>query len=292
MNPLVKYFFDQQTSTFTYVVYDEHKRIGAIVDPLLDYNGAAGLVSYKSADKVLAFVAQEKLTIEWVLETHAHADHLTAAQYIREKTSAKIAIGAGIGSVQTTFKAVFNFSDDFATDGSQFDHCFVDNECFMLGDIQVTVLATPGHTNDSLTYVIGDAAFIGDTMFHPNVGTARCDFPGGDAAMLYHSIQRILNLPAKTRIFLCHDYPEKGRSPTCEVTIAQQRADNIHINDGNSEQAFIDFRQTRDAQLAVPELLYPAVQVNIAAGQFPEAEQNQQIYLKYPVQIHKQPEDY
>jgi len=288
MRPLIKHFFDQQTSTFTYVVYDENKRVGAIIDPVLNFDADSGRVSYQSANEVLAFVDQENIEIQWILETHAHADHLTSAQYLREKTSAKIAIGSGITSVQATFKKVFNFSETFLTDGSQFDHCFNDNDIFMLGDIKVSVLSTPGHTNDSVTYVIGDAAFIGDTMFHPEVGTARCDFPGGDAAMLYQSIQRIFSLPTDTRIFLCHDYPEGGRQPQCQVTISDQQANNIHVNVRNKKEDFIAFRTMRDNKLAVPKLLYPAVQVNIAAGQFPAPENNQHTYLKTPINfIHK-----
>lgn len=285
MNPLVKHFFDPSTFTFTYVVYDEVKRIGAVIDPVLDYDNASGEINYHSAEQVIDFIKQEELTIEWILETHAHADHLTAAQYLREKTSAKIAIGKGISGVQKTFKTVFNFPEAFATDGSQFDHCFNDEETFLLGDIKVRVISTPGHTNDSVTYVIGNSAFIGDTMFHPNVGTARCDFPGGDATMLFHSIQKILSLPENTKLYLCHDYPEEGRKPMCQVSIAEQKADNIHVSDMCSKADFINFRTRRDAQLAVPKLLYPAVQVNIAAGAFPEPESNGESYLKFPVKL-------
>lgn len=289
MNPVVEHFFDQQTCTFTYVVFDEENSVGAIIDPVLDFDLASGQVNYQSANLVLEFIEKNALKIEWILETHAHADHLTAAQYLSEKTGAKIAIGSGIKGVQQTFKAVFNLPENFATDGSQFDHCFENNEHFQIGNIDVNIMATPGHTDDSVTYLIGDAAFIGDTMFHPQLGTARCDFPGGDAAVLYQSIQRILSLPSDTRIFLCHDYPDAGREPICQVTIAEQKAKNIHINDGNSETKFIDFRTNRDSELQVPKLLYPSVQVNIAAGLFPTIENNQP-YLKIPV-IVKSTED-
>jgi glyoxylase-like metal-dependent hydrolase (beta-lactamase superfamily II) len=288
MTPLVKHFFDPNTSTFTYIVYDQHRKIGAIIDPVLDFDSVSGEIHYHCAEQVLTFIHQEALTIEWILETHAHADHLTSAQYLKKALNAKVAIGSGILSVQKTFKDVFNFPETFATDGSQFDICFNDNDKFTLGDVDVKVISTPGHTNDSLTYLIGDAAFIGDTMFHPEVGTARCDFPGGDASMLYQSIQKILNLPEETRIFLCHDYPDNGREAICQVSIAEQRAANIHIKDENSETDFITFRKNRDKELSMPKLLYPAVQVNIAAGNFPEAENNQQIYLKIPVKIQQE----
>ncbi|MEW6990318.1 MBL fold metallo-hydrolase [Colwelliaceae bacterium 6441] len=283
MSPSVKPFFDSTTSTFSYVVFDEQKRVGVIIDPVLDFDLASGEVSYQSAEKLLAFITKEKLTIEWILETHAHADHLSAAQFLRLHTHAKVAIGAGIINVQKTFKTVFNLAENFATDGSQFDHCFDDDETFILGSFDVKVLPTPGHTNDSVTYLIGDAAFIGDTLFHPEVGTARCDFPGGDAHMLYQSIQKLLNLPKQTRLFLCHDYPENNRQPTCQVSIEEQCAENIHVKDSYSEKDFITVRQTRDKQMAVPKLLYPSVQVNIAAGNLPKAESNQQVYLKLPV---------
>lgn len=287
MSPLVKNFFDHNTCTFTYVVYDEQKKVGVIIDPVLDFDVSSGQVGYQAADKLLAFISKEQLSIEWILETHAHADHLSAAQYLKSKTFAKIAIGTGIKNVQETFKVVFNFPENFATDGSQFDHCFKDNEVFMMGNFEVKVLSTPGHTNDSVTYLIGDAAFIGDTLFHPSVGTARCDFPGGDSHMLYQSIQKILSLPERTRLFLCHDYPEREREPIFQVSIAEQRTNNIHINDNFSEKDFITFRQNKDKQLAVPKLLYPAVQVNIAAGNFPGAENDQQVYLKLPVNLER-----
>jgi len=285
MNPCVKNFYDEATGTFSYVVKDMHSNHAVIIDPVLDFDLPSGACEYTSANKLLDYIAANDLNVQWILETHAHADHLTAAQYLREKTGAKIAIGKGITQVQQTFRTVFNLGTSFAVDGSQFDHCFGDGDSFMLGEAPVRVMATPGHTNDSVTYLIGDAAFIGDTLFHPKLGTARCDFPGGDAAVLYRSIQKILSLPQDTRIFLCHDYPEDGRAPVCQVSIADQRLHNIHVNDGNNESDFVNFREQRDSQLAVPKLIYPAVQVNIAAGKLPEKEGNGTRFLKLPTTL-------
>lgn len=290
MKPVVISFFHDETSTFTYVVFDAEQRRGVIIDPVLDFDQASGKVSYNSANEVLAYVNKQQLTIEWILETHAHADHLTAAQYLKGKTNARVAIGKGISTVQKTFKKIYNLGSEFPVEGEQFDQCFSDGDSFSIGSLTVDVIATPGHTNDSVTYLIGDAAFIGDTLFHPSLGTARCDFPGGDAAMLYNSIQRLFALPNDTRFFLCHDYPEGDRAPTCQVTLAEQRANNIHVKEGNSKQDFIAFRTARDNTLAVPKLLLPAIQVNIAAGHFPAPESDQQIYLKSPV-IFPQPGD-
>lgn len=287
MNPVVIDFYHAVSGTFSYLVFDPETRIGGIVDPVLDFDMASGGVSYESANQILAIVAEKDLHIEWVLETHAHADHLTSAQYIKHKTGAKVAIGRGITKVQATFKGIYDLAESFNVEGEQFDHCFDDGDIFTIGNLTVRVMATPGHTNDSVTYIIGDAAFIGDTMFHPKVGTARCDFPGGDAATLYQSIQQILSLPENIRLFLCHDYPEEGREATCEVSIAEQKAQNIHVNDGCSEQDFIQFRTSRDSQLAVPHLLYPSVQVNIAAGHFPDAGANGTVYLKTPITFKK-----
>ena len=283
MIPLVKPFFDPITSTFTYIVYDQKNKVGVIIDPVLDFDVSSGQVSYQSANEVLAYIKRNAITVDWILETHAHADHLTAAQYLKSNTGAKVGIGEGITHVQKTFKPIFDFSEAFLTDGSQFDHCFQDGDTINVGEMTLKVMSTPGHTNDSVTYVIGDAAFIGDTMFHPQVGTARCDFPGGDAETLYQSIQKILSLPADTRIFLCHDYPGEEREPVCEVSIKAQRTENIHINDNKTSLDFITFRHQRDAQLAVPKLIYPAIQVNIAAGHFPSSNNEQACFLKSPV---------
>ncbi|MDO6428175.1 MBL fold metallo-hydrolase [Thalassotalea sp. 1_MG-2023] len=283
MKPVVISFFHDETCTFTYVVFDAEQRSGVVIDPVLDFDQASGKVSYESANKVLDYVNEHQLTIEWILETHAHADHLTAAQYLKDNTNAQVAIGKGIAVVQKTFKKIYNLSEKFPVEGEQFDRCFSDGDSFSVGSLTVDVIATPGHTNDSVTYLIGDAAFIGDTLFHPSLGTARCDFPGGDAAMLFNSIQRLFALPQNTRIFLCHDYPEGDRSPICQVTLAEQKIANIHVKEGNSKQDFIAFRTARDHSLAVPRLLLPAIQVNIAAGHFPTPESDQQVYLKSPV---------
>jgi len=287
MNPVVEHFFDPVTFTFSYVVFDEETLDAVIVDPVLDYDSASGEISYQSANKLLEFVKKKQLTVEWILETHAHADHITAAQYLREKLQAKVAIGQGIVKAQKHFAVVFNLTNDFATDGRQFDHRFTDHEIFKLGSIDCKVIATPGHTDDSMTYLIGDAAFIGDTMFHPQVGTARCDFPGGDARTLYQSIQKILSLPADTRLFLCHDYPTIDRLPIYQVSIEQQRQKNIHVSQQATERDFIAFRQERDGMLAAPKLIYPSIQINIAAGKLPSAESNQCQYIKIPLTVKK-----
>lgn len=287
MTPAVEHFFDPITFTFSYVVYDQQTLSAIIIDPVLDYDAASGEISYQSANKLLAFVKRKQLIVEWVLETHAHADHITAAQYLREKLGGKVGIGQGIVKAQKHFASVFNLDDNFATDGRQFDHCFRDNEVFTLGDIACKAIATPGHTDDSMTYLIGDAAFIGDTLFHPEVGTARCDFPGGDAKVLYHSIQKILSLPAQTRLFLCHDYPPVGRLPIYQVSIEQQRQKNIHVNQHATERDFIAFRQERDGMLSAPKLIYPSIQINIAAGNLPKAESNTAQYIKIPLTIKK-----
>jgi len=285
MKPVVEHFFDPDTFTFSYVVFDEKTKDAVIIDSVLDYEAASGVISYISANKLLAFIDEKQLKVDWILETHAHADHLTAAQYLCKKLNAKVAIGKGIAKVQKHFAKVFNLDEGFAIGGQQFDHNFADGDTFKLGNIDCKIIATPGHTEDSVTYLIGDAAFVGDTLFHPSVGTARCDFPGGDAQTLYYSIQKILNLPNDTRLFLCHDYPPVNRLPTFQVTIEQQRKNNIHINDAASEQDFIHYRESRDAMLSAPKLIYPAIQVNIAAGHLPKIESNQQMYFKIPLTI-------
>jgi len=280
--PLVEAFFDKDTGTFSYVVYDEVGGTAAIVDPVLDYDAAAARTATKSADALLAFVQAEQLRVEWILETHAHADHLSAGGYLRDKLGAKLAIGRGIIDVQARFKALFDLGD-LVADGSQFDRLFDDGDAFLVGKCAARVLATPGHTGDSLTYVIGDAAFIGDTMFAPDIGTARCDFPGGDARRLYDSIRNLLVLPAQTRLFLCHDYPPASRAPTAQSSIAAQARDNIHIGHAATADAFVAMRTARDATLPVPRLLLPALQVNIRGGRLPQAEANDIAYLKLPL---------
>jgi glyoxylase-like metal-dependent hydrolase (beta-lactamase superfamily II) len=280
--PVVQPFLHGQSSTWTYVVHDG--RAAAIIDPALDFDGHSGKAGTASAEAVADFVESAGLKVEWILETHAHADHLSAAPFLRQRLGGRVAIGEGIRKVQAAFKDLLNLEPGFAADGRQFDHLFRDGEEFAVGSIAGRVIPTPGHTNDSVTYLIGDAAFVGDSLFMPDGGTARCDFPGGDAAVLYASIQRLYSLPGETRVFVCHDYGPGGREHRCETTIAAQRAGNIHVRDGVSEQEFVALRTKRDATLAVPELLYPSVQVNVRAGQLPPPESNGRRYLKLPVQ--------
>jgi glyoxylase-like metal-dependent hydrolase (beta-lactamase superfamily II) len=279
--PEAQPFLHQQSSTWTYVVHDG--QAAAIVDPALDFDAHSGRIGTESASLVVAFIRERGLTVEWILETHAHADHLSAAPYVKSELGGRVAIGRGICKVQATFKQLLNLEADFATDGRQFDHLFADDEAFRVGSIEARVIPTPGHTNDSVTYLIGDAAFVGDSLFMPDGGTARCDFPGGDAHVLYRSIQRLYALPDQTRVFVCHDYAPGGRESRFETTIAAQREGNIHVRDGVSEEEFVALRTARDATLAVPDLLYPSVQVNVRAGQLPPAEANGRRYLKLPV---------
>jgi len=282
-NPDVKAFFDEATFTVTYVVSDPATRRAAIVDPVLDYDAASGRTSISSADAVIDYVHEKDLGVDWILETHVHADHLSGAPYLREKLGGQTAIGAQVAAVQDTFKGVFNLAG-LATDGSQFDRLFSDGDSFRVGDIEGRVLGTPGHTPACITYVIGDSAYVGDTLFMQDFGTARTDFPGGSAAELYTSIQKILSLPDDTRLFMCHDYKAPGRDVFAwETTVAKQRNSNIHINEKVSEQAFIAMREGRDKELGMPKLLLPAIQVNVRAGQLPEPEDNGVRYLKIPL---------
>jgi glyoxylase-like metal-dependent hydrolase (beta-lactamase superfamily II) len=280
-NPEVKPFLHEQSSTWTYVVHDG--RSAAIVDPALDYDYRSGHTATTSAEAVAAFVREAGLAVEWILETHAHADHLSAAPFLKRELGGRIAIGEGIRKVQSTFKGLLNLEPGFATDGTQFDHLFRDGETFRIGALEGHVIPTPGHTNDSVTYLIGNAAFVGDSLFMPDGGTARCDFPGGDAHVLYESIQRLYALPPETRVFVCHDYGPGGRERQHETTIAAQRSGNIHVREGVSEAEFVELRTRRDATLAVPDLLYPSVQVNVRAGELPPPESNGRRYLKIPV---------
>jgi len=281
--PSVTAFFDEATFTVTYVVADPDSAHAAIVDPVLDYDPASGRTSTASADKVAAFVRDNDLSIDWVLETHVHADHLSAAPYLREKLGGKVAIGKNVAAVQETFQGVFNI-EDLATDGSQFDHLFEDGDEFSIGDMAGSIIGTPGHTPACITYVIGDAAFVGDTLFMPDFGTARTDFPGGDAGMLYDSIQRILALPGDTRLFMCHDYKAPGRDEFAwETSVAEQREVNVHINRNVSRDEFVAMREGRDAELGMPKLILASIQVNVRAGQLPEAEANGVRYLKIPL---------
>lgn len=274
-------FYDPDTSTFTYVVYDRDGGSAAIIDPVLDYDVVAARVSTRSAEAVAAFVDAHGLRVERILETHAHADHLTAAAWFKERYDAPVAIGRGIVDVQRRFKALFGFGDEFVADGRQFDRLFDDGDTFRIGDLDARVIATPGHTGDSLSYVIGDAVFVGDTVFAPETGTARCDFPGGDAAQLRASIDRLLALPAGMRLFLCHDYP-KDREPQGEWSIDAQRDGNVHLA-GIDAARYVELRRTRDATLPVPRLILPALQVNIRAGRLPEPDANGLRYLRMPI---------
>lgn len=283
MNPEVTAFFHEGTSTWSYVVADPATARAAIIDPVLDYEHKAGRTGTGSADAIIAHVRAAGLTVEWILETHAHADHLSAAPHIRVALGGKLAIGDGIRTVQKTFQEIYHLGDDFPSDGSQFDHLFADGDAFKVGGIAARVIATPGHTNDSVSYLIGNALFVGDTLFMPDLGTARCDFPGGDARKLFASIMRLYTLPETTRMFVCHDYPPPGRERRHETSVAEQRASNIHVRDGADVEQYAAQRAARDATLEVPYLLLPAVQVNIRAGEFPPPEENGVRYLKIPV---------
>ena len=282
--PHVKTFFDEESFTASHVVSDPASKKAAIIDSLLNYDAASGRTKTKSADDIIAYVRRNDLTVEWILETHVHADHLTAAPYLKEKLGGKTGIGAKIDVVQGVFAKIFNAESAFKRDGSQFDKLFGDGETFKLGTIDAKLIHTPGHTPACTTIVIGDAAFVGDTLFMPDYGTARCDFPGGDAATLYRSIQKIFALPGETRIFLCHDYKAPGRDEFIwETTVAEERAKNIHVRDGVSEAEFVKMREARDKTLAMPRLILPSVQVNMRAGDMPPAEDNGVTYLKMPV---------
>lgn len=283
--PEVQAFFDEQTSTVSYLVWDAGSRQGAVIDPVLDFDQRNGHASVKSADAILAAAQAAGVAITRVLETHAHADHLSAAPYIKQKTGADICIGEHIRDVQRIFAPVFNAAD-VSGDGSEFDHLFRDGEQFSIGALAGEVIYTPGHTPACVSYRIGDSVFIGDTMFMPDYGTARADFPGGDARTLYRSIRRLLALPPETRLFLCHDYKTPGRDHYAwQTTVAEQRARNVHVRDGIGEDEFVALRQARDAKLHTPDLLLPAIQVNIRAGQLPPADANGVRYLKLPVKL-------
>ena len=279
----IRAFFDEPTFTVSYLVWDPATRRAAVIDPVLDFDLAAGEADVRSAEAILAAAEAEGLSIYWVLETHAHADHLSAAPFIKERTGARIGIGEHIKAVQKIFRPIF-LADDLKTDGSDFDHLFTDGETFALGNLSVEVLHVPGHTPADVAYKIGDAVFVGDTLFMPDYGTARADFPGGDAHQLYHSIRKLLALPPATRLFMCHDYKAPGRDTYAwETTVAQEREHSVHMHDGVSEEDFVAMREARDAGLAVPRLLLPSVQVNIRAGRFPPAEDNGVAYLRIPL---------
>ena len=283
VTPQVHGIFDEATWTVTYVVFEKPGSSCAIIDSVLDYYPKSGRTDHASADKVIAFVKANDLKVEWILETHAHADHLSAAPYLKQHLGGKTAIGDHIGSVQKVFKAIFNMEAGFKQDGSQFDHLFADGETIQVGAISGHTMYVPGHTPACVAYQFGDAVFVGDTMFMPDVGTARCDFPGGNAKTLYASTRKILSLPPETRLFMCHDYPPNGRAVNFETTVAEQRANNIHVHDGISEAQFVDMRTKRDATLAMPVLILPAVQINIRAGELPPKEDNGVSYVKIPL---------
>jgi glyoxylase-like metal-dependent hydrolase (beta-lactamase superfamily II) len=282
----VRSFFDEATFTASHVLHDPATGKGAVIDCVLDFDAASGRTSTASADALIAYLQETGITLEWLLETHAHADHLSAAPYIQQACGGRIAIGHEIIAVQKVFGGLFNLGADFARDGSQFDHLFHDGGTFSLGSIPALALHVPGHTPADIAYIIGDAAFIGDTLFMPDYGTARADFPGGDARQLYRSIRRLLSLPGTTRLFLCHDYKAPGRDTyVWETTIAAEKSANIHVHDGIPEDAFIAMRTARDATLEMPKLILPAVQINIRAGRLPPPEENGVSYLKLPLNL-------
>lgn len=279
----VEPFFDAATFTYSYIVFDEATRKAAVIDSVWDYDPKSGRTSTASADAVIARLKALNAELEWILETHVHADHLSAAPYIQEKLGGKLAIGQEIITVQNTFGKLFNAGTEFARDGSQFDVLFQDGDAFSVGSIQARAIHTPGHTPACMTYVIGDCAFVGDTMFMPDFGTARCDFPGGDAKVLYQSIQKLYQLPGDTKLMMCHDYMPGGREAKYMTTVAEQRAKNLHVNDTIDEATFVKMRTEKDRTLAMPTLILPAVQVNMRAGHLPEAEENGVRYLKIPL---------
>lgn len=284
MNPFhLQSFHHADSGTWSYLVADPATGMAAVIDPVLDYDPKSGRTGTRAVEEIAAALRSAGLRLQWILETHAHADHLSAAPWLRANFGGRIAIGAGIREVQATFKPVFNLEPGFATDGSQFDHLFADDEAFRIGELQARVIATPGHTNDSVSYLVGDAVFVGDSLFMPDGGTARCDFPGGDAGRLYRSIQRLYALPDETRVYVCHDYAPGGRAVACETSIGAQKRGNIHVRDGVAEAEYVALRRARDATLAMPVLMLPAVQVNIRAGELPPAEDNGTRYLKIPL---------
>lgn len=276
-------FFDAATGTVSYVLADTVSGQAAVIDPVLDFDPKSGTLSSRSADQLIAYVRGQGWQLQWILETHAHADHLSAAQHIRHHLGGKVAIGAHIRAVQQVFRKIFHFEPSFLPDGSQFDHLVDDGERLVLGQLELLAMHVPGHTPADLAYLVEDAVFVGDTLFMPDVGTARADFPGGDAATLYQSMQRILALPGQTRIFVCHDYPPAGRAPAWQTTVQAQRESNIHVRDGVSEADFVQMRTARDATLDMPTLLLPAVQVNVRAGKLPPAQDDGRTCVQLPI---------
>jgi glyoxylase-like metal-dependent hydrolase (beta-lactamase superfamily II) len=281
--PVVRSFHHADSGTWSHVVVDPATRGAAIVDPVLDFDLPSGVIRTTSAQRILEYVDTAGLRVEWILETHAHADHVSACAWLSERTGAKVGVGAGIVEVQKTFRRLLDLGDDFPVDGSPFDRLFADGEVFRVGALDVRVIATPGHTSDSVSYLAGDAAFVGDTLFAPQSGTARCDFPGGDAATLHRSIMRLYGLPEATRLFLCHDYPVADAAPISEVALAMQRDGNIHVRTETAEAEYVALRCKRDATLAIPKLLWPALQINLRGGKLPPAGEGTRPYLKLPV---------
>ncbi|MFZ7311216.1 MBL fold metallo-hydrolase [Comamonas jiangduensis] len=281
--PHIESFFDDVTGTVSYVLADTVTGNAAVIDPVLDFESKSGALTSASSDRMIEYVRAQGWQVQWILETHAHADHISGAQHIRHHLGGKIAIGANIRQVQKIFRTVFHFERSFLPDGSQFDHLFEDGEVFHVGNLAVSALLVPGHTPADMAYLVGRDVFVGDTLFMPDVGTARADFPGGDAAVLYRSIQRILRLPADTRIHVCHDYPPAPRAPAWVSTVAEQKAHNIHVRDGISEAEFVAMRNRRDATLAMPTLILPSVQVNLRAGRMPPAQTDGRTYIQVPV---------
>ena len=276
-------FFDPKTWTVSYLVWDRASKRAAVIDPVLDYDFRSGHTGTVSADKVLACVRNNGLQVDWILETHAHADHLSGARYMQEHVGGRIAIGENIRAVQATFKKIYNLERTFLPDGSQFDHLFKDGETFKIGDVEATALLVPGHTPADMAYLVGGSVFVGDTLFMPDVGSARADFPGGDAHQLYRSMRRLLALPLDTTMYVCHDYPPTNREARWQTTVAEQRARNIHVRDGVTEDEFVAMRKARDATLEVPTLILPSIQVNVRAGRLPPVDDNGVAYLRIPL---------
>ena len=279
----IQAFFDPQTGTVSYLVWDPGSLRAAVIDPVLDYDFKSGHTGTASVDRVLACVAEHGLQVDWILETHAHADHLSAASHLQERLGGRIAIGEHIRTVQATFRSLYNLERDFLPDGSQFDHLFRDGERFHIGEIEAQALRVPGHTPADMAYLVDDAVFVGDTLFMPDLGSARADFPGGDARELYRSMRRLLALPPETTLYVCHDYPPATREPRWQSTVAQQRAHNIHVRDGIGEDAFVRMRTARDATLEVPTLILPSMQVNVRGGRLPPPDDNGVSYLRIPL---------
>lgn len=287
VSPLITPFFDKQTNTFSYVVKDPDSRSCAIIDSVMDLDYASGTISFEGADAIIAFVKKQALVLEWIIETHVHADHLSAAPYIQEQLGGAIGIGEKVLVVQEVFGKIFNAGTEFARDGSQFDRLFSDGDSYRIGSMTAHTMHTPGHTPACMTHVIGNAAFVGDTLFMPDAGTARADFPGGDARTLYQSICRVLSLPEETRLFMCHDYCPGGRDIEYETTVRDEKRYNIHVGGDATEDSFVKMREARDATLGMPRLILPALQVNMRAGHLPPAEDNNQIYVKIPINAFK-----